>query len=193
MLNQSKMFAAVVLIAATLFSLQTTAAPKKDVKTNNAGYQDALRFFGAGVARAPDTTRGEPADANWCFDAEMQDAVTGRRVGDGVDCLKVVGGDGIGIEVIGTTFFNFDNQRGNIVSQGMTTVQPVLHGSEGFTHITGAIPQDGDNNVISGTRTFRNATGPVRLSGAVNMSEFNGNFGDTIFFSCLFILDLKKN
>lgn len=73
----------------------------------------------------------------------------------------------------GTTFFFFPG--GTLISQGLTTVQPVLHGSSSFTHITGAIPSAGDNGVIWGDGKFKNAAGPVRLSGAVDLSQLDSD------------------
>ena len=84
----------------------------------------------------------------------------------------------------GTTFFFFPG--GTVVTQGRTTVQPTTHGSADFTHITGAIPQPGDNNVVYGDGKFKNASGPVRLSGAVNLV----NFPAQAAFDCVFILDV---
>ena len=103
-----------------------------------------------------------------------------------MDCLAPEE-DGTGLRVLGTTFFDFDN--GRIVSQGETTVQPTLWGSDGYTHITGAISNiDGENAIIAGYDDFECSTGPVRLSGAVNMDNF-----PTIEFNCIFILFLEDD
>ena len=86
----------------------------------------------------------------------------------------------------GTTFFFFPG--GTLISQGLTTVQPVLHGSADFTHITGAVPSSGDHGVIYGDGKFKNASGPVRLAGAVNLSLLNSD--GQITFDCVFIIDI---
>ena len=77
---------------------------------------------------------------------------------------------------------------GTLISRGLTTVQPVLHGSVDFTHITGAIPSPGDEGVIYGDGKFKNASGPVRLSGAVNLSELASD--GLITFDCMFLIDI---
>ena len=69
-----------------------------------------------------------------------------------------------------TTFFYFPG--GTLVSQGLVTVQPKLHGLEEFTHVTGAAPSPSENNVIYGDRKFKKANGSVRLSGLVNLDDY---------------------
>lgn len=44
------------------------------------------------------------------------------------------------------------------------------------------------HSVVSGTGRFDNASGRVRLSGAVEMA----NFPDSIGFNCIFVIDLDK-
>lgn len=122
-----------------------------------------------------------------CFDLDLVDAKTGNVIGTASDCLSSINPSVTdnGLMLTGTTFFFFPG--GTLISQGLTTVQPVLHGSEDFTHITGAVPSPGDNGVIYGDGKFQNANGPVRLSGAVNLSELGDGL---ITFECIFILDI---
>jgi hypothetical protein len=105
-----------------------------------------------------------------CFDLDLVDVKSGKVIGSAADCLADI--DNIthdpGITLTGTTFFFF--KKGTVISQGLTTVQPILHGSLDFTHITGAIPQEGDDNVVYSDGKFKNVKGPVRLSGTVNLS-----------------------
>jgi len=126
----------------------------------------------------------EPLDA-LCFDVDLIDAKTGNVIGSASDCLSSITAPS-GIMLTGTTFFFFPG--GTLVSQGLTTVQPVLHGSPDFTHITGAIPSPNGNDVIYGDGKFKNANGPVRLSGAVNL-DLLGSDG-IIKFDCVFIIDI---
>lgn len=121
-----------------------------------------------------------------CYDLDLVDAKTGNVIGSAADCLTNLNNVSTGVALTGTTFFFFPG--GTVVSQGMTTVQPILHGSPDFTHITGAIPQPGDNNVVYGDGKFKNASGPVRLSGTVNLM----NFPTQATFDCLFILDIGR-
>jgi hypothetical protein len=66
---------------------------------------------------------------------------------------------------------------------------PVTHGSPNFTHITGAAPVEGTDNVLYGDRKFKSATGTVRFSGTGNLSTF---FVDgVISIDCLFTLDIS--
>ncbi len=119
-----------------------------------------------------------------CYDLDLVDVKTGDVIGSAADCLTNISGVGDGVALTGTTFFFFHG--GTVVTRGLTTVQPTTHGSADFTHITGAIPQPGDNNVIYGDGKFKNASGPVRLSGAVNLA----NFPAQAVFDCVFILDV---
>jgi hypothetical protein len=119
-----------------------------------------------------------------CYDLDLVDVKSGDVIGSAADCLTNISPVGDGVALTGTTFFFFP--AGTVVTRGLTTVQPTTHGSADFTHITGAIPQPGDNNVVYGDGKFKNASGPVRLSGAVNLV----NFPAQAAFDCVFILDV---
>jgi hypothetical protein len=123
-----------------------------------------------------------------CFDLDLIDAKTGNVIGTASDCLSVIKSSvsDNGIMLTGTTFFFFPG--GTLVSQGKTTIQPVLHGSVDFTHITGAVPSPGDESVVYGDGKFKNASGPVRLSGAVNLSKLDSD--GKITFDCVFIINI---
>lgn len=128
-----------------------------------------------------------PVDA-LCFDLDLVDAKTGNVIGAASDCLSGITPSitDNGTMLTGTTFFFFPG--GTLISRGLTTVQPVLHGSPDSTHITGAIPSPNDNGVIYGDGKFEDASGPVRLSGAVNLSMLNSH--GQITFDCVFIIDI---
>lgn len=140
-----------------------------------------------------------PAGAG-CYKTDIYDLARDRRIGTGYDCLEVLGTassagregepDGTGVRVRGTTYFVID-RAGVLVTQGLTTVQPILHGTPDFTHITGALPTlvNPASNIVGGSGRFDGASGPVRLSGAVNMSDATGK---TIRFDCLFVIRLDK-
>jgi len=123
-----------------------------------------------------------------CFDLDLVDVKTNRVIGAASDCLSDISPSASddGLMLTGTTFFFFPG--GTLISQGLTTVQPVLHGSPNFTHITGAIPSPGENGVIFGDGRFRHAAGPVRLSGTVNLSDLDS--AGLITFDCVFILEV---
>ena len=155
------------------------------------GNNIVVRLAGTGVAYAGDELFGEfgltPVGAA-CFDVDLVDAKSGNVIGTATDCLSSITPSATdnGLMLTGTTFFYFPG--GTLISQGMTTVQPVLHGSADFTHITGAVPSPGDNSVVYGDGKFKKAAGPVRLSGAVNLSAL-GSDGQ-ITFDCVFIIDI---
>lgn len=77
------------------------------------------------------------------------------------------------------------------MTRGRTTVQPVTTEAEQTpaTHIAGAIPLPGTNQVLSGTGKFAGRAGTVRLSGAVNMSRLVSH--NEITFDCIFVIDLQ--
>ena len=130
-----------------------------------------------------------PVGGVTCFDMDLIDAKTDRVIGSGSDCLSGMGGDPVnGISLTATTFFHFPG--GTLVSQGLVTVQPTLHGLEEFTHVTGAAPSPSENNVIYGDGKFKRAAGSVRLSGIVNLDELFTK--GKIIFDCVFIIDIQK-
>ena len=155
------------------------------------GNNIAVRLAGTAQAYAGDDLFEsfglDPLGAN-CFDLDLVDAKTGNVIGSAIDCLSGVTPSitDNGVMLTGTTFFFFPG--GTLISQGLTTVQPVLHGSAPYTHITGAVPAPGDNGVIYGDGKYKNANGPVRLSGAVNLSLLNSD--GIITFDCVFIIDI---
>lgn len=148
----------------------------------------ALRGTGeVAIQEIPETDQG--TTEGLCFTVDLVDLATGNVIGDATDCLADIDPDaGGGMALTGTTIFNFPG--GTLVSRGRTSVQPVLDGSVDFTHITGAVPQDGENSVLSGTGRFNRATGSVRLSGAVNLSELDSD--GKITFDCVFVISLDK-
>ena len=101
-----------------------------------------------------------------CYTVDLIDVAQNRRVGTATDCITVLGVVGAGVQVVGTTEFDFGGGH-TFTTQGLTSVQPTTHGSPGITHITGAIPAPGSNGVIAGTGRFRNFAAEARLSGAV--------------------------
>jgi hypothetical protein len=126
-----------------------------------------------------------------CFDMDMVNVATGQVIGTAEDCLaEVADGTNGGMLLTGTTFFNFP--EGQLVSRGRTTVHPLNEMAPGAvsTHITGAIPAPGSNQVLQGTGRFDGAAGTVRLSGAVDLSGFSGE-GTPITFDCLFEINLR--
>jgi hypothetical protein len=124
-----------------------------------------------------------------CFDVDIIDPESGRRLGKGTDCLDLasimpIGDDG-GFTIDNVQFFNL--KKGKIVTRVTTTIQPVGAGSPSATHITGAVPEEGTNQILDGTKRFRHAQGRVRLNGEVDMSLFGSD--NIISFDCIFRID----
>ena len=94
-----------------------------------------------------------------------------------------------GLQVTATTVFQF-NDANSLFVTGETSVQPITFGSPDVTHVTGAIPGTNEENVEGGTGVYADATGSVRLSGAVNMANMESKGEAT--FDCLWVMDIAK-
>ena len=143
---------------------------------------------------APDG--GQITDAI-CFEVPLFDVPTGMNVGVGLDCLSDIVDDGDGgVTLTDTTIFDF-KENGTLVSQGRVSIRPIkdTESAPASTHVTGSIPSPGTKTIITseGTELFQGRTGAVRLSGAVNMSEFNLNPGEPIDFDCLFVIKVDDD
>ena len=122
-----------------------------------------------------------------CFDIDIIDPGTGRVIGEGTDCLDLasITGDPLGGEGFALSNTQFFHLRGGFVKSSLrTTIQPVVEASSaGNTHITGDAP---GGEILEGTGRFRGLEGGVaRLSGAVDLSQFDSNI---ITFNCIFVL-----
>ena len=153
------------------------------------------------IIKDPTTDEPIPNTENvLCFDGLIFDAASGREIGTATDCLKPISLDDNetpftssddSLQIIGTTIFELP--AGTIISQGRTSVRPVtwLPNFQPNTHITGAIPFDDENSIMATTGRYKNSTGTVRLSGAVDMKHFETETGDGwLGFTCLFIITL---
>ena len=115
----------------------------------------------------------------------MTDPASGRRIGTGIDCLRVMPQE-TGVAVQALSLFVFPN-LGTVATLGSTSVQAFVPGigdaGGGVTHITGSIPADA-SGVVGGTGSFDGAMGSGRVSGAVNLANFPGE----ATFDCLWVL-----
>ncbi len=166
--------------------------PSDDLETPSLGLGPSaqpmvLRLKGTdteSIQPVPDPNDLIPgADVGSCYTVPMFDVAKNRQVGTATDCITVLGVVGSGVQVVGTTTFDFGGGH-TFTTQGLTSVQPTTHGSPGITHITGAIPAPGSNGVIAGTGRFNGFAAEARLSGAVNLSGFPA----TGTFDCLFVV-----
>ena len=133
---------------------------------------------------------GVVGPASLCWDFDMLDLKTDEKVGDVTDCAAIIGvvetDLGLGYQVIGTTFFYFPG--GTVVSRVYTSAMPKTHGSPTFTHITGAVPEEGVNNVLYGDGKFQGASGRVRFSGGGDLSNLFVDGGLSV--NCIFTLEM---
>lgn len=165
-----------------------SAAGKKGGFAGLPGKGAVLRLKGTGNQINMDIP---DFDGAFCFTVDLFDAASGNKVGQATDCLSEIDAGVDGISLTGTTIFDFGNGH-TFTSRGLTTVQLIKGlGSPDFTHITGAIATSGDS-IIEGTGVFKNFGATVRLSGAVNLDDFDPNNEATssITFDCLFNISL---
>lgn len=159
----------------------------------DAGKLQILQLRGTAAAHTcaiPPTEQGTTR-TDLCFTVDLADLTKGEKgkiVGTATDALADVQTVSDGLALTGTTFFHLP--QGMLVTRGLTSVQPTTHGSPSATHITGAIPNPEENNILFGTGAFAGARGSVRLSGAVNMSNLSTR--NEITFNCLFVIDLEE-
>lgn len=128
-----------------------------------------------------------PVDA-LCFEIPIVDVSTGRVIGRGADCLFDIQPDGSGLMLQDVTIFKF--AEGEIHAISDVAVQPTSLPFEGVTHVTGSKPGTGEQNILAGTGAYAGASGNVRLSGLVDMSQLD-NLGQ-ITFDCIFVIDLEN-
>ena len=152
-----------------------------------------VQFLGTAIGEDRMIDDGEGGVmAATCFEIDMRNLKTGKKIGKGVDCLSNVTAVGGGLSVLATSYFMF--KKGTVVSRGLTSVQPKTTGSPGFTHITGAIPAVDDKTIVAslGTGKFAGRSGQARLSGAVAMKTLaDGRL--EIKFNCIFVLSVDRN
>jgi len=86
------------------------------------------------------------------------------------------------------TEFQFDD-LGTILTKEEVTMQPVVVGNIGYTHITGAISDQ--NGVVMGDGSFENTHGFVRRNGQVAL-EIDANNSTFITFNEIYSLDIYK-
>lgn len=141
--------------------------------------------------KVPDYTGDGKRDKALCFDVELIDLRLNKKVGTATDCLAKIKMKEHGVKLLGTTIFKVSQGwlKGKIISRGVTSVSIKTGGSPGTTHVTGSIPKKNKNSILKATGWFTGLKGPVRLSGAVDMSEMTPE-NPVIDFDCIFILKL---
>jgi hypothetical protein len=168
-----------VIFAIGIFSIVSVVQAQKAESNDNSADPNIVVVM-KGLATPVSEPRQPDAQ---CLKGDLFNAVTDRKIGTAMDCFDNFVFIGDGFYMDRTTYFNFP--QGELVARGVTTMQPVLAGSPSVTHLSGDIPDEGDNNILSGTKRFQNASGRVRLSGAAALLA-NGD----VLFNCIFIIDL---
>jgi len=140
----------------------------------------------------PPTDRGT-TDA-LCFNIPLYNLKNGQIVGTLKDALtdfRINEAFPSGIIATVRSHFQFhdDDEHQLLVTGVIGSVQPFLEASTSMTHLTGFIPNKGDNNVLDGTGRFQDRSGTVRESGAVNLSKFTGKGGDVIGFDLIWVIN----
>lgn len=144
------------------------------------------------MAMVPDIDGDGYEDEAFCFDVNLINGKNRQIVGTATDCLSNIesGSEG-GLQLVGTTYFNLP--QGGLVTRGLTSVQPVNQQTVtpdgvSISHITGA--SSDEDAVLWGTGVFEGRQGTSRLSGMVDLTNFDGE-GTPIVFDCLFMVDLE--
>lgn len=139
-----------------------------------------------------------------CLDFQTPGAdVPGNIPGNEMDASGKVTAATATVDVF--TVFIFDD-GGTIVNRGTTTIQPFVpgFGDAGFgnrfvpdtipnlpvTHLTGSIPNPGDDSFVLTTGDFSHVSGNARVSGAVSLADTKS--GNPVF-DCLWELNLTTN
>lgn len=140
------------------------------------------------------------AEGALCYEMDLVSPRRDSVIGTGMDCFTdIVANEDGSIVLTNTTFFK---RRGStLISEGLVSIVPIPRlpedggssevdgGSPNSTHITSAIlGGDETDTILGGTGRFSDATGSVRLSGAVDMSQFP----DQVDFDCIFIATLDE-
>ena len=191
MLRSTLTSSSILLFGLGLYAFKPSTADAAE-GIPNRDRQIVLEFTGNPVG----IEVGAPGSGVLRFPGVFTDPSTGRIVGTGDDTLDlntVEGGDpfaGENFVVSNTTTFNLHG--GTIVTQNRTSVAPFTQGTTGatedeVTHLTGDFSR---GVILSGTGRYQGITGTVRLSGAVDMSQFTGGPGSPIDFNCLFVFDV---
>ena len=134
----------------------------------------------------PDEIRSVIFDVDtYCYRVSLRDPENGLRMGTGYHCVSRIE---VGGEVVTSLeFVVFRLSDGIIVARINSTVQKNLTGNSNvITHITGFFPKE--ENILFGTKKFKNIHGHVRLSGGVNLNKFP----EVVGLDRLFILKIHK-
>ena len=90
-----------------------------------------------------------------------------------------------GLTLTDYTVFKFPD--GTLIAKSEVDIRETTLGQQGVTHLTGSFPDPLGNDIVWGSGAYAGATGHVRLSGGVDMSDAaNG----VVVFDCVFVIDL---
>ena len=195
-MKQILSIAAVAMIAGILGT--STVVPYVDADRDDRNRTMTLRFIGEGtflpVEERPILEGLDPEvqdvildPETLCFEIPLERLSNGKIIGTGIDCLSNIQADEETGAVTLSDVAVFNIKKNVLVSVGDVTIQPNLTEDPNVTHITGSFPTE--DNIVYGTKKFEDASGTIRLSGGVDMSQFP----DTIFFDCIFVINLHED
>lgn len=176
-----------------IFTLSNVAIAENDETSYSGDHQHLMLKLAGTGSMYKRAVPGYEEEA-MCFDVDLVDMKSGETIGTATDCLSDVQPKGDGMSIVGTTLLNMP--EGSFVIRGKISAQPVLEetileSGQVITHITGA--SNTENSVIGGTGIYEYSTGTVRLSGLVDMANFDANEGDLVVFDCLLYIHLSLN
>ena len=168
--------------------LITLAVSGLAVATPDGGHAKTLALVlrGPAVADARTVDIAAGSFTGSAFDNPLFDARTGDVVGRGTDLIMSMDPDGAGFDAQTLTIYRLKD--GDIYTQNRVAVQPTSVPLFNSSHIVGALDAPGTNQIIGGTGAYRGATGRVRLSGMIDLSQLNAT-GDA-HFNCIFQIEL---
>jgi hypothetical protein len=130
-----------------------------------------------------------PSEGN-CFDMDLLDVLTDRRMGTATRCFTDVTTVNGGTMLTDTTFFRL--QEGTVVARSRTTVQPALDSSPDVLHIATAIPAPATTTILpeAGSGIFKGVPGTTRLTGAMDMRQCRER--NEIAFDDIYLIKLAE-
>lgn len=192
MINKTRLVSVGLILCGLFLSTTVVAKDRHAHGGSDAFIGKELLLNAKGEAEAyecsiPETKLGTTIAL--CFDVPLFNMKTGAYVGTLKDRFADITPqeDGGGLLVTVTSTFKFTRwkHKPQFTTRVLGNVQPFIEGSPTMTHLTAAIPRAGDNDILSGRKRFRHATGIARETGAVNLSAFQGQVGDKVVFDLI--------
>ncbi len=121
-----------------------------------------------------------------CYPLSIFDPATNLRIGQGFDCLTDLDTESSAPAITVTEIPIFIFGDDVLIASTPLTAQPFVVSAGDKTHLTGSFPLE--PNIIFGQGRFAQATGIVRVSGGVNLTQSP----QVVDFNCLFVVNLDN-